>query len=142
MNNSLVRRLLRRNVSAVQIAGYAFASLVGLAIVLTAIQFYRDASAVFGGDQGGVMQSDFLVVSKQIGITDRNTAFTPEEIAELEAQPWVNAVGAFTASRFKAVIGLEFAGRGLSSETFFESIPTRYFAHVPDARYYDPAMGE
>ena len=65
MNNSLVRRLLRRNVSAVQIVGYAFASLIGLAIVLTAIQFYRDASAVFRGDEGSVMQRDFLVVSEQ-----------------------------------------------------------------------------
>lgn len=140
MNTALVRRLLRRNVSVTQTCGYAFASLVGLSIVLCAVQFYRDASGIFGVD-GSVNSRDFMVVSKQIGFNDRNTAFTPDEIADLKAQPWVKAVGEFTASRFKAAISLDFAGRGLASETFFESLPAEFFDKLPDDWGFDPAKG-
>lgn len=140
MNTALVRRLLRRNVSVAQTCGYAFASLVGLSIVLCAIQFYRDASGIFGAD-GSVNSRDFMVVSKQIGFNDRNTVFTPDEIADLKAQPWVKAVGGFTASRFKAAISLDFAGRGLASETFFESLPAEFFDKLPADWGFDPADG-
>ncbi len=140
MNTALVRRLLRRNVSVAQTCGYAFASLVGLSIVLCAIQFYRDASGIFGAD-GSVSSRDFMVVSKQIGFNDRNTSFTPDEIADLKAQPWVKAVGEFTASRFKAAISLDFAGRGLASETFFESLPAEFFDKLPADWGFDPADG-
>lgn len=140
MNTALVRRLLRRNVSVAQTCGYAFASLVGLSIVLCAIQFYRDASGIFGAD-GSVSSRDFMVVSKQIGFSDRNTVFTPDEIADLKAQPWVKAVGEFTASRFKAAISLDFAGRGLASETFFESLPAEFFDKLPADWGFDPADG-
>lgn len=140
MNTALVRRLLRRNVSVAQTCGYAFASLVGLSIVLCAIQFYRDASGIFGAD-GSVNSRDFMVVSKQIGFNDRNTSFTPDEIADLKAQPWVKAVGEFTASRFKAAISLDFAGRGLASETFFESLPAEFFDKLPADWSFDPADG-
>lgn len=140
MNTALVRRLLRRNVSVAQTCGYAFASLVGLSIVLCAIQFYRDASGIFGAD-GSVSSRDFMVVSKQIGFNDRNTVFTPDEIADLKAQPWVKAVGEFTASRFKAAISLDFAGRGLASETFFESLPAEFFDKLPSDWGFDPTDG-
>lgn len=140
MNTALVRRLLRRNVSVAQTCGYAFASLVGLSIVLCAIQFYRDASGIFGAD-GSVSSRDFMVVSKQIGFNDRNTSFTPDEIADLKSQPWVKAVGEFTASRFKAAISLDFAGRGLASETFFESLPAEFFDKLPADWGFDPTDG-
>lgn len=142
MNERLVRRLLRRNVSAAQIAGYAVASLVGLTIVLAAIQFYRDASAIFAGDEANAMTRDFIVVSKQIGISDRDVSFSPEDIADIAAQPWTDSVGAFTASRFKAAIGVDFAGRGLSTETFFESIPDRFFDKLPADWGFNTADGE
>ena len=113
---------------------------MGLSIVLCAIQFYRDASGIFGAD-GSVNSRDFMVVSKQIGFNDRNTAFTSDEIADLKSQPWVKAVGEFTASRFKAAISLDFAGRGLASETFFESLPAEFFDKLPADWGFDPADG-
>jgi len=141
MNTRLVRRLLRRNVSAAQISGYAFASLIGLSIVLTAIQFYSDVSNIFSGTSS--LQRDFIVVSKQIGLTTgRETGFTQAEIADIESQPWVSATGAFTASRFKASIGIDFAGHGLSTETFFESIPDRFFDNLPSDWHFDRSLGE
>lgn len=141
MKLSLVGRLLRGNISIVQFAGYAFASLVGLAIVLAAVQFYRDASGVFGSN-GTINSRDYMVLSKQIALGNSSTQFTEEEIADLRAQPWVDDVGAFTASRFKASIGLDFAGKGLSTESFFESLPAEFFDEVPPDWHFDASVGE
>jgi len=91
-NGSLVRRLLSRNMSMAQICGYAFSSLIGLSIVLTAIQFYRDASGIFKDGETNAMQQDFIVVSKQVGLTERNVSFSPDEINDIKAQPWVNSI--------------------------------------------------
>lgn len=140
MSKAIIRDLLRRNVSAAQIAGYTFASFIGLSIVLCAVQFYRDASGLFGSD-GRISGRDFLVVSRQIGFGDRSTSFSQDDINELKSQPWVNDVGAFTASRFKASIGLDFAGRMLASETFFESLPRQFFDELPADWNFDASPG-
>ena len=50
MKKSIVWQLLRRNISVAQLAGYAIANLVGLAIVLTAVQFYRDVTEVWNSE--------------------------------------------------------------------------------------------
>ncbi len=140
MSNPLVHRLLRRNVSVAQTVGYVVAALVGLAIVLGAVQFYRDASGLFEADSA--MSRDYLVLSKQIGLNKRDAAFTPAELQSLEAQPWVDSIGAFTASRFRASIGVDFAGRGMTTEAFFESIPDDFFDRLPDDWYFSPQAGE
>ena len=41
----MIWKLLRKNISIWQIAGYAAATFIGLSIVLIALQFYRDVSA-------------------------------------------------------------------------------------------------
>ncbi|MCM1449196.1 MAG: hypothetical protein NC082_02540 [Clostridiales bacterium] len=138
MGNSVVWRLLRRNISIWQMVGYALANLLGLAIVLVAVQFYMDVESARSSH--GV--SDYLVVSKSIGLLDRNTIFSNEEIEELERQPWVEAVGRFEASRFKAMIGVDFQGHSLSTEAFFEAIPARFFDRLPRDWGFDPKVGE
>ena len=42
MSRDMVWRLLRRNISVWQTAGYALANFVGLSIVLCALKFYCD----------------------------------------------------------------------------------------------------
>ncbi|MDE6497253.1 MAG: ABC transporter permease [Muribaculaceae bacterium] len=140
MSCTLVTRLLRRYVSVAQTAGYIIAALVGLSIVLSAVQFYRDASGLFDSDTA--MGRDYLVLSKQIGLNKRDASFTAEELASLESQPWVDSIGAFTASRFRASIGVDFAGKGMTTEAFFESIPDEFFDRLPDDWHFSPATGE
>ena len=45
----MIGSVLRHNISKVQIAGYALATLVGLTIVAVAVQFYTDVSQALGG---------------------------------------------------------------------------------------------
>ena len=140
MSNPLVTRLLRRNVSVAQTAGYVIAALTGLVIVLGAMQLYRDASGLFKNESA--MTRDYLVLSKQIGLNKRDATFSNEELTRLKSQPWVDSVGEFTASRFRASIGVDFAGKGMTTEAFFESIPDEFFDRLPDDWHFSPGTGE
>ena len=44
---SLVWKLMRRHISLGQLAGFFFANLCGMVIVLLSIQFYQDVAPVF-----------------------------------------------------------------------------------------------
>ena len=66
-------------------------------------------------------------------------AFSPDDIADLEAQPWVRGVGAFTNAGFDIYASVSLGGRGLSTALFFESIPDRYIDITPEGWSFDPA---
>lgn len=143
-SSNLVWRLMRRNISVWQIAGYAIANLVGLAIVLTALQFYSDATGLTddSGDQF-VMNRDYLVVSKKVDAThliSGNAAFTDPEVKDLQSQPWVENMAEFTPARFRVVAYLTLQGHTMSTDLFFESVPDEYFDVKPEGwdREIDP----
>ena len=106
-------RLLRRNLSVAQLAGYAMANLLGLSIILTAIQFYVDVTPSGPSEESdGFIARDFMVISKRVdGISTVPPAFSEQETADLGSQPWVRRVGAFTASRFNVSASVEMGGR-------------------------------
>lgn len=136
MKNPLMWKLLRKHVSKTQLIGFAVANLVGLTIVLLGIQFYADVRPVFS-DEDSFIRKDYLVITKNIGNismlksaiggTDMN-AFSEEEIAELESQPWMRKVGRFTTSNYKIYGNISLGGRSLSLRTyiFFESVPDEF----------------
>ena len=142
MNNQ-VWRLLRRNISGGQLAGYALANLVGLSIVLTAVQFYRDVATVWDADDSFISR-DYMILSKHVtanllgGGMDANS-FTAAEIDGIAAQPWARRVGEFTSAAFNVSASISMGGRGMSTALFLESIPDEYFDISPTGwREYAP----
>ncbi len=148
-SKSPVWRLLKRNISAGQIAGYALANFVGLAIVLTAVQFYTDVKAAYS-TADSTLGRDYLVISREIKGIGSRPNFTARELEEIKAQPWVKEVGEFTASRFESVIkvnlapgavgntGFSMPSRGISTDAFFESLPDRFFDKLPEGWDWEP----
>lgn len=143
----MVWRLLRRNISPGQLVGYALANFVGLSIVLTAIQFYRDVTGAWN-DEDSFISQDYLIVSKRIdGVsgllpTAGSKEFTPDEIADIQAQPWAARVGQFTAGNFNIAASIEMGGRGMHSYLFLESIPDEFFDISPRGWHYTPGSGK
>lgn len=135
MKKSLVWQLLRRNISVGQIAGYAVANLLGLAIVLTAVQFYRDVTEVWN-DEDSFISRDYIIISKKvdgvISFSPEESSFSQEEIDDINAQPWTRKTGRFTAAGYNVAASLDFWGRGMSTALFFESIPDEFFDVKPD----------
>ncbi len=139
----MIWRLLKKNISAAQIGGYALANLVGLCIIVCAVQFYHDASAALRGDDSSA-PADFIVISKQVsmlntlGLGHASTAITDEDIKSLEEQPWVQAIGAFTSANFGVAASVDFDGRGMSTYLFLEAIPDEFLDVTPEGWGFDP----
>ena len=119
----LLWKLLRCHLSMAQTVGFTLAGLVGMAIMLTALQAYRDVLPVFDRPDS-FMRGDYLVLSKQVGALQAiglgSSDFTAEELADLRAQSFVREAGAFTPAdyRIKGTVGM--GGVELSTMLFFE----------------------
>ena len=144
--NKLLWKLLRKNISGAQLAGFALANLVGLSIVLMAVQFYQDVRPVFD-DEDSFIRKDYMVISRAItgagAMMGGNCEFSEEDISDIESQPWCRKVGRFVSSEFPiyATVGVG-GGRGMGTELFFESIPTE-FIDLNGAQWkFDPSHPE
>lgn len=134
MRKTIVWQLLRRNISPVQLAGYAVANLLGLAIVLTAIQFYLDVTTAWDSEDSFISR-DYVIISKYvdgISLSGKSHEFSPDEIDEIKSQPWAENIGEFTAAEFNVSASLEMWGRGFSTALFLEAIPDEFFDICPD----------
>lgn len=140
----MVWKLLRKNISPVQIAGYAIANLIGLAIIIGAVKFYTDISTTWH-DEDSLFKKDYLIISKQVstlntmGVAQGKTEFSQDEIAELKAQPWVKGLGQFSSANFNVNMSMVIGGRGMSTYLFFEAIPDEFLDISPEQWNFDPA---
>lgn len=122
----LIQRLLHKNLSKAQLLGFILSNFAGLAIVILGLQFFEDAKPIWQ-DEDSFIRKDYLVINKRV--TGANTigepsTFTPEQIAEIEAQPWVRKVGRFTAADYRLTASLQQAGgHAMRTALFLEAIP-------------------
>lgn len=124
---NLVWKLLRQHISVPQFAGFAFANLFGMLIVLFGYQFYNDVLPVFT-QQDSFMKSDYLIVTKRIGvgttISGKSNTFSKSEEAELRQQKFATRAGRFTSVEYKVNAQLGIDGQTLlNSEIFLEAVP-------------------
>lgn len=133
-----VWRLLRRNVSPWQMAGYAAANLVGLTVILVGILFYTDSrNTGEGGD--AFFSRDYAILSKRVeGIGFTPVSFSESDINDIKRQPWAGKVGRFTTSQFTIYGSVALGGRGFSTYLFFESVPDEFFDVKPNGWDFDP----
>ncbi len=146
----MIWKLLKKNVSAWQIAGYAVSNLIGLVIVLSAVRFYGDVSAAIAGDDtsdnsSSIISPDYLVVSKPVSLLNTISGgaptFSPEEISDIKSQSWAVDVGAFTAADFNVAASVDLGGRGFGSYLFLESIPDDFIDIKPSGWKFDKEKG-
>ena len=127
---NLVWKLLRQHISIPQFAGFFFANLVGMTIILLGLQFYTDTQAIYQSEDS-FMKADYLIVNKRISsmttITGKSSAFTLPEVQDFDQQEFVERVGLFTSSAYdvKASFRLD-EKTSFSTEMFFESVPDEF----------------
>ncbi len=143
---TLVWKLLRRHISIAQFAGFFFANLFGMFIVLLGFQFYSDVKQVFTS-QDSFMKADYLIVSKKIGTASvlggGTNTFSKTETDELFKQKFTKRGGKFTSTEYKVDATMGVNGQNiLNSELFFESVPDN-FVDVPlDDWHYNEGSNE
>ncbi|MCR4809923.1 MAG: ABC transporter permease [Prevotella sp.] len=129
--NRLVNKLLRRHVNAWQLAGFVLANLCGMAIVLTAVQFFSDLKPLLTGNDS-FMRPGHIVVTKRVStvgtFTGASTAFSEDEIDDIEEQPFVQKLGRYTPALFTvfATIGGGSLPVRFSTDMFFEAMPDEF----------------
>lgn len=128
---SLVWKLLRQHISIAQLAGFFFANLFGMFIVLLGLQFYTDVKPLFSQDDG-FLKPEYLIVSKRIsGMSvlgaGESCGFSEKEVCDISSQSFCKSVGAFTASQYKVVCSMGVNGVArFGTDMFFESVPDKY----------------
>lgn len=141
----IINRLLRKNLSAAQIAGFILSNFIGMAIVIAGVQFYEDMRSIWESEDSFIT-TDYIVVNKRV--TSANTlgtddsAFTDEEIADLNRQPWVRKCAGFTSLDYRVSASVSGGNRSMSTDMFFESIPTEFLDVKGVDWSYSPAATE
>lgn len=119
----LLWKLLRRHLSVGQLTGFFLANMLGMTVILLSIQFYSDIAPSLQGEDS-VMPSDYIMVSKRIGtVSSSQMTFSSAEQETLAGQPFVERLGAFTASRYRVKCQVGMHGVRFSTDMFFESVP-------------------
>lgn len=143
---NLVWKLLRQHISIPQFAGFFFANLVGMTIILLGLQFYIDTQAIYQSEDS-FMKADYLIVNKRISsmttITGKSSAFSLPEVQDFSQQPFVERVGLFTSSAYdvKASFRLD-EKTSFSTEMFFESVPDEFVDVKSDDWGYEQGSHE
>lgn len=135
----LMWKLLRKHISPSQLLGFSLASLVGLTIVILAVQFYLDVRQTFN-DEDSFLKKDYLIITREVMFVGGNNVFEPEAIKDIEAQPWCRKVGKFTSNDYSIYASFNMGGQsnGLSTMLFFESIPNEFIDVTKDEWKFDP----
>ena len=137
---SLIWKLLRQHISLSQFAGFFFANLFGMWVVMLGIQFYKDIIPVFT-EEDSFINNNFLAVSKHITtvgtLSGRSNAFSTFDIEDVRKQPFCKKVGAFTSSQYKVSAAMGMKGSApLNTEMFFEAVPDSFVdAQASDWKY-------
>lgn len=146
-SGGLMWKLLRKHISAGQLVGFSIANLIGLTIVILAVQFYNDVHPIFN-DEESFIRRDYLVITHKVSgmgaLMGSSSEFSDADISDIEHQPWVRKVGRFATSEYNilASVGLGNSGRAMSTQFFFESIPSEFIDVNSDDWTFDPLHPE
>lgn len=115
-------------------AGFSVASLIGLTIVILALQFYSDVRPVFSSEDS-FMRKDYIVLTKTVSsigsLLGASAEFSDKEIDDISEQAWVRKVGQFTTPQYRIYGSLSFGGRSLRTDLFYESVPDEFIDELP-----------
>jgi len=140
----MLNKLLLQNISKSQLFGFAVANLIGLAIVLLALQLFFDINPLFS-QKDTIFKRDFFVITKPvktINAIKKTSGFSGNEIEDLQNARFIKNVGAFTSSQFVIYGGVTAQGTSFGTDLFFESVPddfidvkTEKWSFLPDKNY-------
>lgn len=140
-SRALMWKLLRKHISPSQLLGFSLASLVGLTIVILAVQFHQDVKPLFK-DEDSFLRKDFMIITREVStastVLQGSNEFTASDIEDIEAQPWCRQVGKFSSNDYSVDASISVSGQGMRTMMFFESLPNE-FLDVTDRHWkFDP----
>lgn len=125
----LLKKIIQTGVGKTRFLMAAVGLGIAMLLILIAIQAHTNFSQLLYSAKNQNETADFLVINKTITNAmmgqSAKSIFTPEEIANIKKQPFVQAFGLVTSSQYKVVIqapgDLHFA-----TDMFFEAVPDSF----------------
>lgn len=140
-NSATISRLLRRNLSKVQLAGFILSNFIGLAIVISGIQFYADVRPIWDNDDSFINQ-DYLIINKKVTASHmmgtEDTGMTETEIEDMKKQTWVRRLGKFSSADYGVKAYMQQGDRGMATSMFLEAIPDGFIDIDPANWHFHP----
>ena len=128
---ALIWRLLRKHISLFELAIFFIVNLIGMTVIIGGVQLYSDVKPVMSGESR-LIGSDYLVITRPVErVGSGGKRFSGDDIAALQAQEFIEDVGAFTSSQYEVYGSIMFGGRKLSTMLFFESVPDDFIDILP-----------
>lgn len=127
MLNQLLKKLIKASSGRTKFVLAIIGLSVALLLILSAVQLQANYNDLLHSKTNQDSIANFLVINKKISDkTVGATNLTIAEIEDLKQQPFVDAVGILTPSRFK--VGAQSASDRIPfySDIFFESVPDEF----------------
>ena len=128
----LVRRALSKKTGKSYFIFAVGGALLGCTLLLVSVQLWSDMQATVR-ENASLIGGDYIFLAKKVttlgALAGSKGGFSDAEIDTLRRQPFVLSVGLIEASRFQALLGMQFLH--LTSEAFFESVPDSFLDITP-----------
>ena len=121
---NILKDLLWKGKYEWQVIGAAIGAIAGLFLLLSALQLYFDLQQLINGNRN---TDQYVLINKKVNLLNTLGArsnFTEEEIANLEAQEFIDKVGVFIPNQYKVSASSQLFG--FYTELFFESIDDEF----------------
>ncbi|MEO5643619.1 MAG: FtsX-like permease family protein [Bacteroidia bacterium] len=129
----MLNRLLFAHQKPAQLIVAVFGALIGLLLLLGALQLYFDFRAVLNGNSD-LSKPQYLVINKEVNLLNTlfggQKGFTENEFASLREVKGVRDVAPLTSSQFPVSVsmggGVMEGMPGMATEFFFEAVPDNF----------------
>ena len=136
----LQTKLLKHNISIVQIFSFLIANLLGGVIILVGIQAYSDFKH-FREQEKSLLSEEYAVITKPINTLSTISSlfglqplFYTDEIKQLQEHPSVNKTGVFKSANFNIRGSFSLATLNISTDMFLEAVPDEFI----DVKFDNP----
>lgn len=130
---NILNKLLWKRKNRWQIIGAAAGALVGLLLLLNALQLHVDLNKLLQGNSNS--NDHFVQINKKVNLFNTlgvKTTFSDAEIEKIRSQNFVKSVGIFTPNQFKVSASSRLLG--FYTELFFEAVPDK-FLDIRESRF-------
>lgn len=129
-------KMVRKHLSVGQLLGFMLANAAGVSIFLLSVRFHADVAPLLKGNTS-VTGEEHVIITKNVNPlkslgTGRGNTFSREEIENIAAQDFADAVAGFRSADFSVYAELSISGIGMSTDMFLESVPDE-FVDNPEA---------
>ena len=139
MLNQLLKKLIKTSTGRTRFVLAVVGLSVALLLILSAVQIQANYNELLYSKTNQDSIANFLVINKAVNDkTVGATNLSDAEIADLKKQPFVDALGVLTPSRFKVAAQSVSDKIPFYSDIFFESVPDEFIdVHSADWKWDD-----